>query len=158
LAIVLVAAVLSSATSRPRMARNFPAWRVMSEPTKDLGCARAEAWVARSGKTGLGLTVKIATPAVACAVTIEGATFVLGAERIAGKAEPPTLNLPIASEGHFWVTFAFDNDAAWNRGARDGKLELTIRATDHTPVVWTLNLHHELKGGTPHVLDRDGRR
>lgn len=124
---LLLAAGASLATSQPRQARNFPAWETR-DGERDLGCAHASAYVAKTGKEGFGLTVRLdaSTPS-ACPVQLAGATATIGGARVVAAELPPAALVPPGAPAFLYLPFAFDNEAAWNDGRRAGTLELVVR-------------------------------
>jgi hypothetical protein len=113
-----------------------------------MGCAGAEGWVARSSKTGMGFTLHI-VPDAGCMVQLTGAQFKLPGQGIAASLVLPR---PLTSvEQHVYLPFLFDNEGSWNRGEREGNLELAF-LVNGAPEVWKLPMIHRNEGY--HVSDR----
>jgi hypothetical protein len=122
-AAVLLAALASLATSAPRMARNYPSWEVRGAFHQTVGCVELSAEVVKSGKSGLGALVRRDVDN-GCDVRIEAARVrVVGAGAFEASSPP-------AFDEHrtLYLSFAFDNEAHWNEGAREGSLELDVSA------------------------------
>jgi hypothetical protein len=140
---VVLAALASLATSAPPQ-RAFPAWKLSGNHAGSVGCTSLEAWVSKSGKQGLGVTLA-ARGQDACIVNVVDAHIVLaGADRIAAARLPP----PLAAGGYVYIPFAFDNEAQWNAGRRTGDLVLDLvagddRVTLRMPMIHTWTGPHE---------------
>ena len=145
---VLVAATLGSmATQAPRMQRQFPTWRITAEATLTLGCSELRAWVAKTGKEGMGLTVR-ASGEPGCTVTIQAARFQVGGVDHPCAALPPPFVLTGTQPLHGFLAFPFDGEHAWNHGQREGTLWLRLVEGDHPardvalPMVYRLDAFH----------------
>lgn len=96
--------------------RQFPTWERTTRGLQVLAeCAEADAWVSKSGKEGLGVTLELrGRSSKPCVVPITSARLrVGGAEYVAKQLpEPPTLRL--GQHVHAYLAFAFDGDRAWN--------------------------------------------
>lgn len=150
---VLASAALASvATSAPRFPRNYPQWQVTGErpaAERQVGCATAAVWVAKSAKTGLGVTLRLTkqeagdTP-TPCVVAVTRARLVVGTTLVDSPAPAP-IDLPALSQvEHRYLPFEFDNNAAWNRGERTGTL--TLGFADGSE--WSIPMTHAWSG--PH--------
>ncbi len=167
--VVAIAAFASIATPAPRYPRNYPAWQTVTNTPTKLGCAELDAWVAKSGKTGVGLHVAHRPVGGGpCPVVITSARLVVrGIYRGTSRAPlgvilhgtvakpgsivdhtydgavPPAESTP--GSGPIYVPFAFDNNKTWNQRYRDGtfELELEVGGAKHT---WTLPATHRLRG------------
>ncbi len=131
--VLLVALALCAATSPPQYARNYPTWVIVDPQDRVVGCARAHAWVGKSGKTGLGVRVTVDPLEVGCPIAITSAKLVVPSGTIETK--------PVAGT-HSYLPFEFDANGAWNRGERTATL--TIVFSDGT--AWTMQLEHRLDG------------
>ena len=124
LAAVLLAAAASLATSSTRLVRNYPAWQIEGLGARTLDCAIVDLWVSKSGKQGFGVTFEVVPKTRDCRFAIRSAHF------SAGSFVKPAAKLPeprvIARRQHFYVPFAFDNEALWNAEIDDGRLELEL--------------------------------
>ncbi len=134
-------------------AREVPVRRASYE----LACGDAKAWVSKSGKTGFGLTIEVASrTAEPCDVAIASARvrFADGAvvpgteiavtqprpDRIArARSERGSRPVPPPSEPlrYHYVAFAFDNNARWNAGDRIASIDLELDSTNRR-WTWTL--------------------
>lgn len=146
--VLALAALASVATSPPRFPRNYPQWKA-APAQRQVGCAIAEVWVSKSGKTGLGVTLRVIkheagdTP-TPCLVEVTRARFVAGGT-VAEAPAPAAIDLPGLSHVEYrYLPFELDNNAAWNRGERAGVL--TLGFADGTE--WAIPLTHEWTG--PH--------
>jgi hypothetical protein len=129
------------ATSRPR---EYPAWQPDEPAELRLGCAQAALSVPKSGKEGLGVTIRLVREGeVRCTVRLTAATFVAGPDTVsfAGEPEPRTIDRELAQ--YLYVPLAFDNNASWNRGVRHGVLSTTWQIDDAPPVTWQVALTHQ---------------
>lgn len=150
LLVVAVAALASAATSAPavRYPRNYPAWQVISGSPVAYGCAELEAWVAKSGKQGMGVTVSAATrDGRPCRVTVRSATFRVGALAVpAARLPEPVEAAAGTAPALLYLPFAFDNQTAWNRGDDTGVLELRLSVGDAPETAAVVELVHRRAG------------
>lgn len=122
---------------------SVPMWSIAAKPLA-LSCGTADVWVAKSGKTGLGVTVRV-TPkpnapckaAVAASLKFSDRAFTgtpvvtktgreLEAHKRAGpndQADPALLDAD-----YHYLAFELDNLERWNRGDRSATFELAIEA------------------------------
>ncbi|MBI2389096.1 MAG: hypothetical protein HYV09_05720 [Deltaproteobacteria bacterium] len=115
---LLILGVLSSGCLLPESPRRYAVWERSTEGAQVLAdCAEVDAWVSKSGKEGVGVTLELRGRSTApCVVTIASAKLRVGADEVAAKAlpEPPTLRL--GQRVHAYLAFSFDGDRAWNAG------------------------------------------
>lgn len=144
-AAVSVIALACAATSAPRYPRNFPTWEIQGDVAVESSCAEAMAWVVKSGKSGIGITVATrALSTAGCTVSIPRAELNLAGRPITATAGPASIELASCEVGHFYLPFAFDNEAAWNRGVRSGDfyIELVMDGDRHS---WQLRGEQRLR-------------
>jgi hypothetical protein len=138
-------ALACAATPAPRYQRDYPFWELRGETAPVLGCAEAAAWVVKSGKTGLGLTVRLHATGGACRVELAGASLRLAdGTEVRGVPEKPRLQLARCQVEHVYVPFRFDSEAAWNLGVRSGTVELGV-AAGGAPHRWRMGIEHVLR-------------
>jgi len=136
---ILVAATASMATSAPRYRHGYALWEASSQASWPVGCATATVWVSKSGKTGLGVTLRLEGDRVPCKVRVVAATLNVA------DAPPVTADVivPMRSsddvghpdpQGLVYLGFAFDNEKAWNAGVVTATLHLTLAAEGAAPV------------------------
>jgi hypothetical protein len=140
---VSLAAVATLATSRPRMERVYPLWAVTAEPEHTADCAALEAWVSKSGKEGVGVTVALSTASQSCDVTWESAALQLAGSAVAAPLPPPA-RLGTAP-AYQYLPFAFDNEAAWNRGNNAATLRFQLQVNG-APQEWSVALAQTQEG------------
>jgi hypothetical protein len=144
-AVVALGAFASLATPAPRYPRNYPAWELLNGQAKVHGCADAVAWVSKSGKSGVGLTVEIRTRG-ACRVSVPRAALILAdGTEVAGRVEEPTDEAGNANGRFIYVAFLFDNNRAWNRGIRTGRFDFDLTVDDRAER-WSMDAEHRLDG------------
>ncbi|HUS63317.1 MAG TPA: hypothetical protein VMZ28_02200 [Kofleriaceae bacterium] len=145
----LVAVTLAcAATPAPRYARNYPRWVVKRGQDARAGCVIASAYPVKSGKTGLGLTVRLrGATAAGCSARVAAARLVLtdGTESVARLARAPARALDACADENVYLPFLFDSERAWNDGVRNATVTIELEAggARHT---WTLDVAHELDG------------
>ena len=125
----LVAVTLAcAATPAPRYARNYPRWVVKRGQDARAGCVIASAYPVKSGKTGLGMTVRLRST-----------------ESVARQASSPASAQEGCADEHVYLPFLFDSERAWNDGVRTATVTIELEAggARHT---WTLDVAHELDG------------
>ena len=126
--------------------RRTVAWGVVETTPKSVGCATATAHVARTGKEGMGVVVTLrGRDTNECNVQNARVSLLLenGLEVRAKKALPE-MQLTSRETVEVYVPLYFDNNDAWNRGVRRGKLEL--RLGDERV---SLAIYHRVEGGEP---------
>ena len=113
----------STSRSTAHVRTQFAFWSVPGQRTFAIGCARVEAWVARSGKEGIGVSIAARSDAPDCTVLLSEAWLNLpkGAVKAVSLPGPARLS---DRERLMYVPIAFDNEAAWNGGERTGELIL----------------------------------
>lgn len=129
LTVIAVAVVFCAATSAPRYRypRSYPTWRAAGLASRVDACAEVKAWISKSGKQGVGVTVRLSGRGErACRVELTAAHFAIGERRIAVAVLPSSVIVQPASVEYFYLPFAFDNEGAWNRGERRGDLALAL--------------------------------
>ena len=138
-------AVACAATPAPRYQREFPFWEVTDNATPVLGCAETAAWVVKSGKTGLGLTVRLHATGGACTIDLGGAALRLADGTVVrGVPERRHLDLARCQIEHVYLPFLFDSEAAWNLGVRSGAIDLEL-ATGGVAHTWSMPVRHVLR-------------
>jgi hypothetical protein len=128
---------------RPPSASERPRWRLTAPSDYAHDCIVGRAFVRKSGKTGVGMTLELRSRGD-CAVTIARAELVLASGRRvpAGiRAVPPLAGRSLV---YTWLAFPFDNNAAWNRGDRDGvfELDLAIAGAPAPATTWRIPARH----------------
>jgi hypothetical protein len=105
--------------------RGYPEW-TLSNGVQSVGCAQVEAWVGKSGKQGVGISLALRKATnVPCSVQVAGASIVVGGERVTTKLGRRVLALT-AEDQYLYLPFVFDNEAAWNENRRAGSFELAL--------------------------------
>ncbi len=121
----------------PRLA--FPFWTVTSASPRQVGCALLTAWISKTGKAGLGLSLSVTSPKGPCQVRLERARLFVGGREVADAAPPPPTTLGEKEVVRDYLPFFFDNNRAWNEHRRSGELLLAISAGGATQT-----LHYRL--------------
>jgi hypothetical protein len=126
--------------------RNYPAWEFLEPAETGTAGVRVTAWVSKSGKTGIGVTIA----ATNCGdkkvqVGISKAAFwVEGVPRPVIADHPAPKSLERTQVNYHYLAFSFDNESLWNQGQRSGKLQLVLRIGEAT-VPWSLSAKHLLR-------------
>lgn len=146
---VLIATAATSPT--PRIVRPPPIWELTSQTRWENGCARLEAWIAKSGKTGVGVALQPDLRGLACSLELRAASVRIGHQQhAAAVAMPLALGVTRPTE---YLPFVFDNDRAWRRGEHRAFLVLDLEASGAGAQRWELGLEQRLP---PEAMD--GRR
>jgi hypothetical protein len=132
--VLAIAAFLCAATEPAQYARQYPAWVFLDPSGRDVGCAHVTTWVAKSGKTGVGLGLG-REAAAGCTVALTSAKLVVGGAIVVDAALPPPADA-------MYLPFPFDANDAWNKDIKDAVLTLTFN--DGT--AWSLHMQHQLHG------------
>lgn len=141
---VLFAATASLATSPVRVVRGYPAWVVAGPAQRDVGCAQVEAWISKSGKQGLGVTLRFTSATeTSCYVQIASARVVLEGATIASLTALPTAVAPPPT-AYVYLPFGFDNEAAWNDRKNVAKLDLALTPAGGPEITWEIPLEQRL--------------
>ncbi len=140
IAVLAICAATSQAPPIPPP--SVPMWTVTTKPLQ-LPCGEAAVWVSKSGKTGLGVTVRV-TPlegqpcvsGVTASLKFADRTFtgeVLESRN--GVELPPDYRDPdgmsdrrLLDSTYHYIAFELDNEARWNRGDRTATFEISIEA------------------------------
>ncbi|MBA2539334.1 MAG: hypothetical protein H0V17_06850 [Deltaproteobacteria bacterium] len=135
--------VVCAATSKapPVPPPQVPMWSIAAKPL-DVGCGTAAVWVAKSGKTGVGVTVRVTPRADQPCVAVVAASLKFADRAFAGRlvVSKPAGELLANNRGdrelaehanatYHYLAFELDNEARWNRGDRMATFELAIEAT-----------------------------
>lgn len=155
---VLLAGLLATAATSqiPPIIRPLPIWSRQENAAFATGCANLLAWVSKSGKLGLGITLEVHTAGPTCEVRLERANL-----SIAGASIPSSLSLPVvvrsspSATGAQYVPFEFDNDGAWRRGDRGAVIELILTTPTGGTARWTFALVQLLP--RDHMREREER-
>lgn len=148
-AAVGLAAFFSAATMAPRIVRQFPEWRIVSNADSALSCASVHAWVSKTGKEGMGVTVRVA-PEGNCYFAIQDARLQVGAQEILAAALPPVEQYVESQPAPVYLAFPFDGQAAWNHQVRSATLHLVVASgptpdpAQLIPRAWDLSLAYRL--------------
>lgn len=141
---VVFAATASLATSPVRVTRGYPAWIVAGPANRDVGCAQVQAWISKSGKQGLGVTLRFTTPTeAACYVQITSARVVLAGNTMATLIALPTAVAPPPT-AYVYLPFAFDNEAAWNDRKNVAALQIGLKPASGPEITWEIPLEQRL--------------
>jgi hypothetical protein len=124
-----------------------PRWRLAAPaPAFDHGCVLGRAWIRKSGKDGVGMTVELRSrPEVGtgdCAVAIARAALVFpdGKRVDAGIRDVPLLRG--RSLVYTWIAFPFDNNRAWNDGRDEAAFELDLVVAGAAAPTWRMKARH----------------
>ena len=112
--------------------RVYPTWEVTSREAVQLDCARVTAVAVKSGKTGVGITVTFQGTDTPCTLRLETALFDAYARptdspsraAVFATTLPPAPQLSAGVTVEAYLAFPFDDNAAYNDGARMGRLRL----------------------------------
>jgi len=118
--------------------RTYPRWVAIGGRDLRAGCAVADAFVRKSGKEGLGVTVEVRS-LYDCDARIDLALIFPDGRR----ATAPSIDQKMIgrSLAYLWMPIRFDGDAAWNDGAHTAQLELDLHAGDTTHA-WKIPVEH----------------
>jgi hypothetical protein len=147
IAAVALAAFFSAATMAPRIVRQYPEWRVVSNADSALSCAKVHVWVAKTGKEGMGVNVRVASVG-SCYVTVQEARLQVGSQEIPAVALPPVAEYIESQPAPLYLAFPFDGEAAWNQQVRTATLHLVLASgtepAELVPLAWDLSLAYRL--------------
>ena len=154
--IAVLAICAATSPAPPVPPPSVPMWSITATKPLQLPCGEAAVWVAKSGKTGLGVTVRV-TPlqdqpcvsGVAASLKFADRTFTgevlesrSGVELPANYRDPSgRTDLRLVDSTYHYIAFELDNEARWNRGDRTAAFEITIEAGGQKQS-WTLAATH----------------
>ncbi len=132
------------------MRRNYPSWQLQHLGERKLACTRFDAYVKKSGKTGVGIVLAFRPERTPCAIAVLAAGLDIGGERVPASA------LPIVSESDgpqfVYLAFPFDNEAAWNEERRQGSFYLKLNVGGRLEEL-AFSMKH--RWDATHVSERD---
>ncbi|MEZ4220424.1 MAG: hypothetical protein R3B13_05790 [Polyangiaceae bacterium] len=133
------------------MRRNYPSWELVHLGERDLGCARFDAYVKKSGKSGVGVVVALKPRRPGCEATVTAAQLELPEEKVPASAASELGTSP--KDGCLYLAFPFDNESAWNDRQNQAQLRLTLRIEGREE---SLILPMRQRWNATHVSDREG--
>lgn len=125
--------------TRPPNLTERPRWSLLAPAHHAEGCAQADAFIRKSGKTGLGLSIRVRSTSD-CTFTITASRIVFGRRAIAAGAVGP-IALPGRSQLYAWLPIRFDNDAMWNDDRNDATIELDVAVAAAPTTTWKIPVH-----------------
>lgn len=136
----LVLALLGGCVvTRPPNLAERPRWSLRAPAHHAEGCALADAFIRKSGKTGIGLSVRVRST-TDCTFTITASRIVFGKRAFPAGAVGP-IALPGRSQVYAWIPIRFDNDAIWNDDRNDATIELDVAVAATPTTTWTIPVH-----------------
>ncbi len=132
-------------------------WKLDGTTLRAVGCAKVRAWVAKSGKTGMGITMRLEPVADArCTARVTDAHVEVGGVRVPAARLPAAAVVEPGNVTLLYVPFAWDNEAGWNDGVRKGVVSFRIDLDGHV-ATWSVPMTHRYTG--PHyTVDHRGPR
>ncbi|MBA2665045.1 MAG: hypothetical protein H0U74_22350 [Bradymonadaceae bacterium] len=131
---------------RPQQVRNYPVWQIAEAAQTARGCVQLDAWISRSGKEGLGLTLRARNIDEApCELSASTARVHIGGQAYDGEFGDGPIRLGSGEEHHFYAPVFFPSQDIWNGGEHEGRLELSF-AVNAEPKSWSLALQHHFTG------------
>lgn len=127
--------------TRPPDLDERPRWRLSAPASYSADCAQADAFLRKSGKTGIGLTLRVRSNAT-CTFTITAARIVFGRRVVPAQAVGP-IALPGRSQLYAWLPIKFDNDALWNDDRNDATIELDVAVAAQPTATWKIPVHQQ---------------
>lgn len=139
-ALVLVLLGACVVTRHPELGER-PRWRLTAPATYAAECAQADAFIRKSGKTGLGVSLRLRSTRD-CTFTITASRIVFGRRVMPAGAVGP-LALPGRSQLYAWLPIEFDNDAMWNADRNDATIELDVAVAAGATTTWKIPVHQQ---------------
>lgn len=127
--------------TRPPEMGERPRWRLTAPASYGADCAQVDAFIRKSGKTGIGLALRVRSIAD-CSFTITAARIVFGRRVVTAGAVGP-LALPGRSQLYAWLPIKFDNDAVWNDDRNDATIELDVAVAAQPTATWKIPVHQQ---------------
>ncbi|CAN5886167.1 hypothetical protein BH11MYX3_BH11MYX3_40190 [soil metagenome] len=136
LALVFVSACV--VTRAPRVEER-PRWSLIAPASYAASCIEGAAWIRMSGKTGIGLSLRLRSRGD-CSFAIRGSRLVVGTHPIV-TGSLAEIRLPGRSQLYAWLPVKFDNDALWNDDRNDATLELDVVVAGQPTATWSIPVH-----------------
>jgi hypothetical protein len=129
---ILIALVIASTgclvTRAPKLEER-PRWRHIGKQEIDTPCASGRAFVRKSGKQGVGLTLMWKSR-MDCVVEIETVHVAFDAgERLRAPNVAEIIELPGRSLRYTWLAVGFDNNRAWNDEHNTATVDIVLTTT-----------------------------
>jgi len=134
LAGVIAAAAASVATSQtptPPLPPP-PLWMIGGRPIGRAGCAEVEPWISKSGRQGVGATLRLRAVQEGCVVTLSSAALIVAGAEHRAASLPAAVTVTTKGPSHMYLAFAFDNLRAWKDQKNSGELVLTFADADRS--------------------------
>ncbi len=151
-AVLVICAATSKAPPVPMPL--VPMWMISTKPLQ-LPCGTAEVWVAKSGKTGLGVTVRTTPmPGQPCVTAVRAQLKFLdrafpgkllesrSGSELSGQQQYGSPEEIGRDATYHYIAFEVDNEERWNHHERTATFELVIEV-DGTKLSWTLAATHD---------------
>jgi hypothetical protein len=152
--------------------KKYPAWEFQAGPglikLTNIDC---QLWVAKSGKTGVGIGIRLTSTGVQeQTLELTDARLIIPGYPVAASKLPERMTIAPGETRRVYVPFPFDNQHLWNEGIRSAILELrfiangTQETTRTLPVVHLLRAFHgpipeyEESGRKTYCPDEDPRK
>lgn len=126
---------------RPPELAERPRWRLTAPASYGADCAQVDAFIRKSGKTGIGLSLRVRSSAD-CSFTVTASRIVFGRRVVPAGAVGP-LALPGRSQLYAWLPIKFDNDAVWNDDRDDATIELDVAVAAQPTSTWRIPVHQQ---------------
>jgi hypothetical protein len=127
--VALAVLILTLSACVGRYTRAYPRWTLSGGRDLRAGCAIADAFVRKSGKEGIGVTLELrSTHDCDVRITDVALVFPDGA-RARGDAPPPSKMIG-RSLAYLWIPIRFDGDRVWNDELLHADLVLALDAGD----------------------------
>ncbi len=138
LALVLVSGCV---VTRPPRVEERPRWSLIAPASYAASCVEAVAWIRKSGKTGIGVSLRLRSRGD-CSFAIRSSRFVVGTYAIV-TGSLAEIRLPGRSQLYAWLPVKFDNDALWNDDRNDATLELDVTVAGQPAPTWSIPVHQQ---------------
>lgn len=126
--------------------RNYPVWQISEVAQTTRGCAEFNVWISRSGKEGLGLTLRARNLVEdSCELTFSSIQVHVAREGHEGQLTDHEIILLAGEEHHIYVPIFFPSESLWNAGEREGRLDMEF-TVEGARKSWSLSMQHYYDG------------
>jgi hypothetical protein len=139
--LLAVALVSGCVVTRPPHVEERPRWRLIAPASYAASCIDGAAWIRKSGKTGIGLSLRLRSRGD-CSFAIRGSRLVVGGHAIP-TGSLAEIRLPGRSQLYAWLPVRFDNDALWNDDRNDATIELDVVVAGQPASTWSIPVHQQ---------------
>lgn len=137
-ALIALGLLAGCVVTRPPRVEERPRWTLAAPASYVTSCIEADAWIRKSGKTGLGLALRLRSRGD-CSFAIRSSRIVFGMRGpVVQTGSLAEIRLPGRSQLYAWLPVKFDNDAMWNADRNGANIELDVVVGGQPAPTWRI--------------------